>query len=85
MTVVIGNDTSRHPSYLALSHTKIRLTPHEKKLLIQAQCGATTKELAKEMHLSPEMSRNQLSHVMTKLDCTNRLEAVHLAMKKGSN
>ncbi|MFB4210587.1 response regulator transcription factor [Shouchella sp. JSM 1781072] len=41
------------------------------------------KEIAKEMHLSPGTSRNQLSHVMTKIDCKNRMEAVHLAMTKG--
>ncbi|MFS0787569.1 LuxR C-terminal-related transcriptional regulator [Shouchella sp. 1P09AA] len=35
------------------------------------------------MHLSPGTIHNQLSHILTKLDCENRVEAVHLAVNKG--
>lgn len=59
------------------------LTPREAQVLRLAESGRSTEAIARVMFLSTGTVRNYLSSAMTKLDATNRAEAVVTARDMG--
>ncbi|MBQ0140289.1 MAG: response regulator transcription factor [Kurthia sp.] len=61
------------------------LTDRESEVLSLVAEGKTTKEIAKELFLSPGTVRNYISTVLDKLDVSNRIEAIARFKEKGWN
>ena len=59
------------------------LTDRERQVLRQAGEGATTADIAGELHLSQGTVRNYLSEAIGKLGAQNRIEAARIARAKG--
>lgn len=59
------------------------LTEREQEALRHAESGASNKDIAARMHLSPGTVRNYLSEAMSKLDAANRIEAARTARRNG--
>jgi PAS domain S-box-containing protein len=55
------------------------LTPRQAEVLRHLQQGQSTKQIAKELHLSTETVRNHVRHVLRALGVHSRLEAVAAA------
>jgi PAS domain S-box-containing protein len=55
------------------------LTPRQGQVLRLLEQGRSTKQIAAELHLSPETVRNHIRHLMKTLDVHSRLEAVAIA------
>lgn len=67
----------------AISAGDSPLTPREADVLELAADGASVEEIAHRAALSPGTVRNYLSSAVTKLEATNRHEAVHAARSHG--
>ena len=67
----------------ALSEGINPLTDREREVLAASTSGATIGDLAREMYLSEGTVRNYLSTAIKKLGRRNRVEAAHLAERKG--
>jgi PAS domain S-box-containing protein len=61
-----------------------RLTPRQSEVLRMLERGRSTREIADELHLSPETVRNHVRHVLRSLGVHSRLEAVALAREGGA-
>jgi PAS domain S-box-containing protein len=61
-----------------------RLTPRQSEVLRMLEHGRSTRQIAEELHLSPETVRNHVRHVLRALGVHSRLEAVALARAAGS-
>lgn len=61
------------------------LTERESEVLELVAEGKTTKEIAKELFLSPGTVRNYISTILDKLDVGNRIEAIARFKEKGWN
>ncbi|MDQ0416001.1 two-component system response regulator DesR [Croceifilum oryzae] len=59
------------------------LTSREQEILILAEQGLTTNEIAGRLFLSSGTVRNYLSEVNSKMNTSNRLEAIKIARCKG--
>ncbi|SFX20825.1 two-component system, NarL family, response regulator DesR [Thermoactinomyces sp. DSM 45891] len=59
------------------------LTPREQEILLLAEKGLTTNEIAGQLFLSSGTIRNYLSEVNSKMSTSNRLEAIMTARSKG--
>ena len=59
------------------------LSEQEKKLLSLVAEGFSNQEIADQLYLSNGTVRNYMSTILSKLDATNRTEAVRLAKDKG--
>lgn len=59
------------------------LTPREREVLVAARHGATVHDIAGELHLSTGTVRNYLSLAISKLGARNRVEAAHIADRRG--
>ncbi len=59
------------------------LTDRERQVLRMAGEGATSTDIAKNLHLSDGTVRNYLSEAIGKLGVSNRVEAARLARQKG--
>ena len=55
------------------------LTPRQSEVLRMLEHGRSTRQIAEELHLSPETVRNHVRHVLRALGVHSRLEAVTLA------
>jgi PAS domain S-box-containing protein len=55
------------------------LTPRQAEVLRLLEQGRSTKQIAQELHLSPETVRNHVRHLFRALGVHSRLEAVALA------
>jgi PAS domain S-box-containing protein len=55
------------------------LTPRQTQVLRLLEQGRSTKQIAGELHLSPETVRNHIRHLMKTLGVHSRLEAVAIA------
>lgn len=55
------------------------LTPRQAQVLRLLEQGRSTKQIAGELHLSPETVRNHIRHLMRTLGVNSRLEAVAIA------
>jgi PAS domain S-box-containing protein len=58
------------------------LTPRQSEVLQMLEHGRSTREIAQELHLSPETVRNHIRHVLRALGVHSRLEAVTLARRQ---
>lgn len=61
------------------------LTDRESEVLSLVAEGMTTKEIAKELFLSPGTVRNYISTVLDKLEVSNRIEAIARFKENGWN
>lgn len=60
-------------------HTaRVVLSERERQILKLLATGATSKEIAQQLNLSPKTIQNQRSRLLSKLDVTNTAAAVHL-------
>ena len=59
------------------------LTPRETDVLRTAATGAPTQAIAATLFLSPATVRNYLSNALTKLDASNRIDAIRKAQDAG--
>jgi len=55
------------------------LTPRQAEVLGLVEQGRSTKQIAEELHLSPETVRNHIRHLFRALGVHSRLEAVAIA------
>jgi DNA-binding NarL/FixJ family response regulator len=62
---------------------KTDLTPRQSEVLQLLAAGASTDQIASELHLSTETVRNHVRHVLKALGVHSRLEAVVLARRQG--
>ena len=60
-------------------HDHPSLTPRQAQVLRLLEQGRSTKQIAGELHLSPETVRNHIRHLMKTLGVHSRLEAVAVA------
>jgi len=58
------------------------LTPRQSEVLRMLEHGRSTRQIAQELHLSPETVRNHVRHVLHALGVHSRLEAVTLARRQ---
>jgi PAS domain S-box-containing protein len=65
------------------SNPSRHLTSQEANILRSLARGRNTSEIAKEFHISPSTVRNHVQHVLQKLQCHTRLEAVIRAAREG--
>ncbi len=61
----------------------IQLTGREREVLARVAGGATNREIAAELHLSPHTVKEHTSALYRKLDVRNRAEAVQRAQRLG--
>lgn len=59
------------------------LSPREKEVLAQLAKGQSTKEIARDLKLSPETVKDHLERLYAKLDARNRVEALERARGLG--
>ena len=59
------------------------LTPREREVLALLVEGLTNKEIAQRLVVSLSTARAHVSNILSKLEVTNRVEAVSLAMREG--
>jgi two-component system response regulator DesR len=67
----------------ALSEGDNPLTEREREVLAASEGGAMIEDIADELYLSEGTIRNYLSTAIKKLGARNRVEAAHLAERKG--
>jgi len=67
----------------APSGTELQLTGRERDVLERVAAGATNREIALELHLSPHTVKEHTSALYRKLDVRNRAEAVQKAQRLG--
>jgi DNA-binding NarL/FixJ family response regulator len=60
-------------------HPALHLTPRQAEVLALLERGRSTREIAEEMHLSPETVRNHVRHLLRAVGAKSRLEAVAIA------
>ena len=61
----------------------VQLTAREREVLVHVAGGATNREIAEELHLSPHTVKEHTSALYRKLDVRNRAEAVQRAQRLG--
>ena len=61
------------------AHPDLELTPRQAEVLELLERGRSTKQIADELHLSPETVRNHVRHVLRAIGAHSRLEAVAIA------
>ena len=61
------------------AHPQLKLTPRQAEVLELLERGRSTKQIAQELHLSPETVRNHVRHVLRAVGARSRLEAVAIA------
>jgi PAS domain S-box-containing protein len=69
-----------HPDPAAAPHP--HLTSRQGEVLRLLEHGRSTRQIAEELHLSPETVRNHIRHVLRALGAHSRLEAVALARRE---
>jgi DNA-binding NarL/FixJ family response regulator len=60
-----------------------RLTPHEERVLQQLADGKTTKHIARSLIVSEDTVKTHLRHIYQKLNVTDRVQAVAVAIRGG--
>jgi PAS domain S-box-containing protein len=58
------------------------LTPRQAEVLRLLEQGRSTKQIAQQLHLSPETVRNHIRHIFRALGVNSRLEAVAIARQR---
>jgi DNA-binding NarL/FixJ family response regulator len=64
-------------------HPDVPLSPRELQILQMVANGATTKEVAHDLGISPHTVKTHLERLYEKLGANDRAEAVAIAMRKG--
>ena len=64
-------------------HEDVTLSPREKQILQRVANGATTKEVAHDLHISPHTVKTHLERIFEKLGANDRAQAVAIAIRKG--
>jgi len=59
------------------------LTPREREVLALLVDGLTNRQIAQRLVISLSTARAHVSHILSKLEVMNRVEAVSLAMREG--
>ena len=59
------------------------LTPREKTILNDLSLGQDLHQISSQHNISPATVRNHIQHILTKLQCHSRLEAVVRAIREG--
>jgi PAS domain S-box-containing protein len=77
---VFGQVTHEHEAPPLPPHP--HLTPRQSEVLRMLEHGRSTRQIAQELHLSPETVRNHVRHVLRALGVHSRLEAVTLARRQ---
>lgn len=77
---VFGQAMDRVEHAPALPHRS--LTPRQAEVLGHLEQGQSTRQIAQELHLSPETVRNHVRHILGALGVHSRLEAVALARRE---
>ena len=72
-----------HRSVLELAHSSAALTPRERDCLAEIARGASSKEIARRMELSPHTINGCVESAMRKLEAESRSEAVAKALVLG--
>jgi len=67
------------------SEPPAHLTPRQAEVLRLLERGLSTKQIARELHLSPETVRNHVRHLLRALGVNSRLEAVAAARRGGGS
>jgi PAS domain S-box-containing protein len=85
--VRVGELTGRQADEM-LSRTRserpsVELTVRELSILRSLSLGRSTSEMAAELHISTATVRNHIQHILAKLQCHTRLEAVLRAARQG--
>ncbi len=60
-------------------HPDLQLTPRQAEVLALLERGRTTREIADELHVSPETVRNHIKRLLRAVGAHSRLEAVAIA------
>jgi PAS domain S-box-containing protein len=60
-------------------HPDLHLTPRQAEVLALLERGRTTREIADELHVSPETVRNHVKRLLRAVGAHSRLEAVAIA------
>ena len=68
---------------LAATSRHQQLTPREREVLYWLALGFTNKEISKKMILSEKTIKNHVSHILKKLELTDRTKAAALAWREG--
>jgi DNA-binding CsgD family transcriptional regulator len=68
---------------VTMTATASTLSPREKQILQLIATGNMNKQIALELGLSPATIRNQISHMMQKLNVSDRTAAVVMAISNG--
>jgi two-component system response regulator DegU len=58
------------------------LTEREMEILHQLKYGKSNEEIAEALHITPKTVKNHISSILSKLDVTDRTQAVVIALKK---
>lgn len=74
---------SRPPSPPRSPQPHAKLTPRQREILRMLAHGASTKQIAEELHLSRETVRNHVRGILQALDVHSRVEAVAAARSEG--
>lgn len=85
--VRVGELTGRQADQI-LSRTRserpgVELTARELSILCSLSLGKSTSEMGAELHISTATVRNHVQHILGKLQCHSRLEAVVRAIREG--
>ncbi len=59
------------------------LTPREKEILRELSLGRNVHQISRQYHISTKTVRNHIQHILAKLKCHSRLEAVLQARREG--
>jgi DNA-binding CsgD family transcriptional regulator len=78
---VFGLATTAPPR--AEPRTHHHLTPRQHDVLERLSHGASTDQIAADLHLSRDTVRNHVRHILRRLDARSRLEAVAVAHREG--
>ena len=74
---------SRPPSPPVSRQAHAKLTPRQREILRMLAHGASTQQIAQELHLSRETVRNHVRGILQALDVHSRVEAVAAARAEG--
>lgn len=74
---------SRPPSPPRSPRTHAKLTPRQREILRKLAHGASTHQIAEDLHLSRETVRNHVRGILQALDVHSRVEAVAAARAQG--